>query len=79
MEEDMRSIAKVITLGLALTALPALAGPVDDHDPFSQGYTGRDPQELRAERDREQHKASPCEAPCPCGHVKQTEKSGSKS
>ena len=65
----MRNMAKVIAIGVALTALPALASPLDDHDPFSQGYTGRDPQELRAERDREKPKASPCAAPCPCGHM----------
>jgi hypothetical protein len=76
----MTTMAKVMAIGLALTAFPALASPLDDHDPFSQGYTGRDPEELRAEREREQKKASPCDESCPCGHHKKAqEKSAPKS
>ncbi len=75
----MRNIAKVMAIGIALTAFPALAGPLDDHDPFSQGYVGRDPEVVRAEREREQKKASPCDMSCPCGHAKMQEKTQGKT
>ncbi len=75
----MRTMAKVMAIGIALTAFPALASALDDHDPFSQTYTGRDPEELRAEREREQKKASPCDMSCPCGHAKMQEKTQGKS
>lgn len=83
----MKRIAQVIALAAALGAFPAFAGdpaPGSERDPFSQTYIGRDPEEIRAERERdvraevervvraererERAQASPCDRSCPCGH-----------
>jgi hypothetical protein len=70
-EDHMKRIAQVIAIAVALAAFPAAADegepiPGSDRDPFSQTYTGRDPEEVRAEREREQRKAS--HGTCACGH-----------
>ena len=76
----MRIMAKVIAIAVALTALPALAIPLDDHDRVAQqGFTHRDSQEERAIREREQTKGSRPEAPCSCAHEMAHEKDAPKS
>lgn len=67
-------------LAAPLAAFPAFADqdpaepnrgyvqPGSERDPFSQTYTGRDPEEVRAERERELRNAGRCEASCACGH-----------
>jgi hypothetical protein len=75
----MRRIAQAFVVVAALAAFPVLAEegrkdyvPGSERDPFSQTYTGRDPEEVRAEREREHEhehrKASPCDRTCACGH-----------
>jgi hypothetical protein len=69
----MKRIAQIIAIAAALAAFPAFADggdpiPGSDRDPFSQTYTGRDPEEVRAERARERAEATPCDRSCPCGH-----------
>jgi hypothetical protein len=61
----MNRIAQVIALAVGLAAFP-VAADVDeplmgsDRDPFSQTYTGRDLDEVRAERERERQQSKPC-------------------
>ena len=70
----MRRIAQALAVAAALAAFPAFADegqdyvPGSERDPFSQTYTGRDPEEVRAERERELRNAGRCEASCACGH-----------
>ncbi len=59
----MKRITQVIAIVAALSALPALAdegAPVagSSRDPFSQTYTGRDPEQ--------QKEAKPCDRACSC-------------
>jgi hypothetical protein len=66
-------MVQVIAVVAALAAFPAVADegepvPGSERDPFSQTYTGRDPEEVREEREREQGKVSRCDRTCPCGH-----------
>src|SRR5262245_21597569 len=78
LEDTMRRIAQVIAIAVALAAFPAVAdvqresavGPIPSsiRDTSSQTYTGRDSDEARAQREREQRKASACDTSCACGH-----------
>jgi hypothetical protein len=82
LEDHMRRIVQVFAVAAALAAFPAFAEgpdswtdpsggyvqPGSERDPFSQTYTGRDPEEARAERERELKRASPCDKTCACGH-----------